>query len=282
MTVGQSQANFLASVMTRRAFRTWKAYRHGLRVFQSFCEGHGLKSVEEIRPEDLEGYFRWLSEPGRYSERGCRHLVSQARIWLKWATYQGLMQEDPARAPVRCCRGVLVAVPTPAQMLALLAAPAPDRLCGRRDRMLLEFLYGTGLRVQECADVKLCDLDLERRCVGVRGSKGRRQPLGKRLTESLRRYLTDIRPQFGEGEALFCSAQGGGPLSADNISERVSRYSRQVGATSFSVGSIRSAFALHLLHNGAPLEAVQKLMGHASITTTAVFSRFLAKEISWT
>ena len=134
--------------------------------------------------------------------------------------------------------------------------------------MALAFLYGTGLLPDQAAPVDVGDVSTRRVFVF-----GRLQPLGPRLAEQLQGYLRDVRPRLKGAEgspALFLNAAGG-RMKAEELSTRVRKYSRQIGAKIFGY-SIRRAFAVHLLQNGAPLEAVQKLLNHKHIRHTAHYA----------
>jgi site-specific recombinase XerD len=174
-------------------------------------------------------------------------------------------------------------IPTEAQMKALLEAPAQDTLEGMHDQVLLELLYGTGLRVQECVNTTLPDLDLRAGMLIVHGKGGkvREQPLGPQLTAKLQHYVQEIRPQLLVKEnvtALFVHSQGG-PMQAHSINVRLRLYSKHLGAGDFSVHCIRHAFATHLLLGGAPLPVVQKLLGHDHISSTTLYTRILPTDV---
>lgn len=253
--------------------------RGALKKFQTYCAGRNVIFVEAIKLDDLLAYCGWLQD--RRLKALTRHaLLGSVRRWLKWATARGHLLENPAafwrpRLPPTPFRRI----PTEAQMLSLLEAPSAETLPGQRDRVLLEFLYGTGLRVQECADVDLADMDLCQGTVIVRsgkGGKGRCLPLGPKLTALLSKYLQDIRPYFDRGKttALFLDDKGG-RLQDHCIDSRLRLYSKKT----FSTHSIRYAFATHLLLGGAPVWAVGKLLGHECLDSTIRYTRLLQLDV---
>ena len=255
-----------------------------LRKFLQFCADQGVFSLENLEFRHLRDFARDLERQGltpttRYG------LMGAVRRWLKWAHYRDYLLHNPAtnwepRHPPPTYRWV----PTEAQMEQALAAPDQDTLIGQRDGFLLEFLYGTGLRVQECANLNLQDLDLHQHRFTVRqgkGGKSRVLPLGDRTYEKLTTYLQQVRPQLspGEGEKALFLNRLGGRLAAFSISAEVRRYGLQCGFPALSVHSIRHAYATHLLLGGAPLALVQRLLGHDSIGSTTIYTRLLPLDL---
>ena len=161
---------------------------------------------------------------------------------------------------------------------------APDStLQGRRDLVFLEFLYGTGLRIRECAHVELADLDLQASLVTVRVAKGgepRVLPVGPRLKALIAEYLSEIRPVLARkgGRAFFVDDRGQS-MQTHTMAARLRDYSHRALNTPFSVHSIRHAYATHLLLGGAPIWAVAKLLGHKSLRSTALYTRILTLDV---
>lgn len=206
------------------------------------------------------------------------------RTWLAWATLRGHLLLDPFRNfyfkhPPHLQRGV----PTVEQMQALLAAPATDFI-GRRDHALLELLYGTGLRNGEVQWVDLEHLCLEKLELVVargKGGKTRIVPIGPHLAEVLRDYLENVRPNFPnpDPKALFINRLGG-RLSQAVVAVWVRRYTSQLGLHNCYPHAIRHAFATHLLQRGAPLVAVQRLLGHATLVMTQRYTNLLQMDLA--
>ncbi len=149
---------------------------------------------------------------------------------------------------------------------------------GVRDRALLEFLYGTGTRVSEAVGLDVDDIDLDERTVLVtgKGDKQRMLPLGEVAAEALSAYLVRGRPPLatrGRGTSrMFLNARGG-PLSRQSAYGILSAAARRAGLDGrVSPHSLRHSFATHLLQNGADVRVVQELLGHASVTTTQIYT----------
>src|SRR5690606_15854909 len=162
---------------------------------------------------------------------------------------------------------------------ALLAA-AGDAGTGlaMRDRALLEVLYGTGARISEAVGLDLDDLDLTDRTVLLRGKGGkqRRVPVGRYACEALEAYLVRARPELqsaGAGTpAVFLNARGG-RLSRQSAWTVLTKAADRAGITAeVSPHTLRHSSATHLLDGGADVRVVQELLGHASVTTTQIYT----------
>jgi integrase/recombinase XerC len=160
---------------------------------------------------------------------------------------------------------------------ALLNGPNETTPLGMRDRAILETLYGGGLRVGELVDLNLTDLNLARGQLRVMG-KGRRERIclvGRRAVNALQLYLTEGRPKLKSprsGDALFLNCQWG-RLTARGVQMIVMKYG------DVSPHALRHSFATHLLEGGADLRAVQELLGHASLSTTQIYTHVTAERL---
>jgi integrase/recombinase XerD len=178
----------------------------------------------------------------------------------------------------------------------LLAAPDVSTPIGLRDRAILALVYGSGLRRAEVSSLDLYDVDLTEATVYVRcgkGGKPRLVPLGEAAAADLRAYLTKGRPQLAEGHrmprtlALFVGVGGmgrynqGGRLGPDGISLMVRRTSEKAKLPRRVMAhALRHAFATHLLRAGADLRHIQRLLGHAAIVTTEVYTHVAVKDLA--
>jgi integrase/recombinase XerD len=206
-----------------------------------------------------------------------------------FAAAQGLTTADPARQvrPPRPPRRLPKAI-TVAEVERLLAAAGPlgtdsgpDSLATRarlRDRALLEFLYGTGARISEATGLDVDDLDLSGdglvRLSG-KGGKQRIVPVGSYARQALEAYLVRARPGLAAGgpgvPAVFLNARGG-RLTRQGAWMVLRAAADRAGLTALSPHTLRHSFATHLLDGGADIRVVQELLGHASVTTTQVYT----------
>jgi integrase/recombinase XerD len=165
------------------------------------------------------------------------------------------------------------------EAIALVEAPGTGDIAARRDRALLEFLYATGARVSETVGVDLGDLDLEDRVVMVTG-KGARQrlvPMGGKAVDAIRSWLPDrigLVSRRGKGDPLFINMRGG-RLSRQAVFDIVKKHalSADIETTRVSPHVLRHSAATHMVEAGADLRSVQEILGHATISTTQVYTR---------
>ncbi len=166
---------------------------------------------------------------------------------------------------------------TPEEVARLLAAPSGGDARALRDRALLELFYSSGLRVSELAALTLQQVDLEHGFLRVfgKGSKERVVPVGGRAVDALTTYVVAGRPQLVKtptGSQLFLNNRGAA-LSRVMLWMLVKKYAKRAGITkSVKPHALRHSFATHLLTGGADLRAIQEMLGHASISTTQIYT----------
>jgi integrase/recombinase XerD len=249
---------------------------------------------------DLAGFGRWLATAGstfakadraavydylaarvgaRYRPRSNARLLSSLRRFYQWLLRTGVVTADPLATidPPRVGRG-LPKAPGEGVVEALLAAPDVDTPDGMRDRAMLELMYATGLRVSELVGLPLDGVNLRQgvlRVVG-KGARERIVPIGEEALHWLQRYLAEARtklarPQSGVA-AMFVDARGE-PLTRQAFWRTVKRCAAHAGMPpGLSPHGLRHAFATHLLNRGADLRALQLLLGHASLSTTQIYT----------
>ncbi len=193
---------------------------------------------------------------------------------------EGLWEEDPTRlaespVPPRPLPRAL----TVSEAEGLVEAPDLRGPLGRRDRALLEFLYGTGARVSEAVGIDTEDIDLDERVAVVtgKGDKQRIVPLGSAAVEAISSYLDDrlaLRRHGRDSGALFLNARGG-RLTRQGVWKIVRKHAANAGLDPARVSPhvLRHSAATHMLEGGADLRVVQEILGHASISTTQIYTR---------
>ena len=146
-----------------------------------------------------------------------------------------------------------------------------------RDRLIFEFLYGTGCRISELVNTDLQDIDFESNIVKIRFGKGSKQrliPLGKSLKNSIEAYVIQVRnnlPNFQKIDALLLNSKGK-RLTRQSIWAVINKYALEQGIKDLTPHTLRHAFATHLLEGGADVRVVQELLGHSSINTTQIYT----------
>lgn len=210
--------------------------------------------------------------------RSLGRALAALRTFHRFLVAEGRAPADPT-AGVDAPRlwSLLPAVLGREEVEALLASPNTRTVLGRRDRALLEVLYGCGLRASEAAGLRTdrVSFDLSVLRVVGKGGKERLVPFGARARDAIRAWLDHGRPRLaGEREEprLFLT-RGGRPLRREDVWRAVRRHLRAAGiAADASTHTLRHSFATHLLEGGADLRSVQEMLGHASVATTQIYT----------
>jgi integrase/recombinase XerD len=258
---------------------------HGRRILPrlfSHLREMGVRDVRAVGEEQLVSFARTLARtktargkaPSLQTQNS---YVATVRRFFSYLERSGAVLRDPSRELPFHRTDVL-----PRQVLsegdaeALMAAPSATSAVGLRDRAILETLYGTAVRLSECARLDLMDLDLAGETLLVRNGKGGKDrvvPVPGRAAQALDIYLREMRPLFERDpkeEALFLQRHGT-RLATVTIGLLVAAYGRAVGVK-LSPHALRHACATHLLKHGADIRHVQQLLGHRDIQTTARYT----------
>lgn len=250
----------------------------------AWCDESGVREIERVTSNDISDYAASLGSgtpdsPALSASSAARAMVS-VRTFHRFAAREGMTQADPAAhvRPPAIPRRLPKALPYEDVELLLANAGDPATPVGIRDRALLEFLYGTGTRVSEAVGLDVDDLDLVEHTVLVtgKGDKQRMLPLGEVAAEALDAYLVRGRAALatrGRGTPRLFLNSRGGPLSRQSAYGILSAAAQRAGLSGrVSPHSLRHSFATHLLQNGADVRVVQELLGHASVTTTQIYT----------
>ncbi len=268
---------YLATLVVERglAANTVASYRSDLERFGRWLAERQL-DVAQVDRAALRRYLSELRGSGLAARSAARALAA-LRGFFRYAVASGQLEGDPTaelESP-RLMRPLPRYLGTD-EVDALLAAPDVATPLGLRDKAMLETLYATGLRVTELATLKLASIRLDPGYVRVWG-KGRKErivPLGSSACRWLSRYLSEGRPRLDRrhAEEVFLSARGAA-LTRQSVRRILIGYGRKAGiARPLSPHVLRHSFATHLLEHGADLRAVQAMLGHASISTTEIYT----------
>jgi integrase/recombinase XerD len=263
---------------------TLNSYSRDLRRYTSFLTTCGIASLEDVTEATVAAFLAAL----RSGSDGAAPLVASsaartvvaARGLHRFALREGLTNHDPAAAvrPPTPPRRLPRALPLD-DVLALVEAAGFDGTPKAvRDQALIEFLYGTGARIGEAVALDVDDLDVERGTVMLhgKGAKDRVVPVGGYARAAIDAYLVRGRPTFaaaGRGTpALFLNARGS-RLSRQSAWTMLQETADRAGLrVTLGPHTLRHSFATHLLDGGADVRVVQELLGHASVTTTQVYT----------
>ena len=268
---------------------TLENYAIDLKQFLEFVREEALKSWEEVEYRHLRQYLARLKIGGASRATVARKLAS-LRSFFKYLTRLEIVEKNPLlhiHNPKKEKR--LPRFLYPKEIEELLALP-PFTPFGLRDRAIMELLYGAGIRVSELTGLDLADLDPDRGYLMVfgKGGKERLVPLGKMGCRALREYLERGRPYLlrnrgkarGPGEKAVFLNRWGERLSARSVRRLLDGYVKKAALSKkVSPHTLRHTFATHLLEGGADLRAVQELLGHASVSTTQVYTHLSREKI---
>lgn len=265
--------------------RTIESMEAHLRFFLEYAEKEAKAAdLAQLSREDLAAYQVWLCyAPSSKGAPLCAN-SQQTRLGMVQGFFRHLVKEgillaDPSaglerprhRTPLP--RGIL----NPKQVLALLNAPDIKTTLGLRDRTLLELLYATGIRNAEAITLRLQDLSMESRQIIVtgKGHKERTIPLGRITQTWLLQYLQEARPKLAlryAPDQVFLTRRGR-PFARANLCQMVRKRAKEAGLSArVTAHALRHTCATHLLQAGADIRFIQELLGHASLSTTQIYT----------
>lgn len=273
--------SFAAALALERGLSemTQEAYLRDVRALVGYLASHGRPSPASVVRTDISEYLLVLLQSEKKATSRARAFVA-IREFFSHLKEMRLVSADPTEGLEAPKKGVplpkILTEETTQQLVESISGTEPDDL---RDRAMLELLYGCGLRVSE-----LCGLTLESitegadliRCTG-KGSRDRIVPLGHSAGEALTRYLASARDTLVRGNAeerhLFITRLGSG-FSRIGVFKMLKRRATAAGIDPSTVSPhvLRHCFASHLLSHGADIRAIQEMLGHASISTTQIYT----------
>jgi len=300
LELGPAIERFLEYLQVERGLsaNTIAAYRSDLELFRRWAERRSIRLVGRVSRARIldyrhahslgEGARKEGTPSGRRSAvraaRSVRRAQAALRAFFRYLRADGLVPQNPTDGvdTVRVERRLPRALSLD-EVDRLLRAPDRTDALGLRDAAMVEVLYATGLRVSELVNLRPEDLNLEIGyliCKGKR-SKERVVPIGKQASRCVKEYVDRARPKIldrgGEGKSdsghLFVTSRGGA-LTRQAFWKNLKRHGREakIGPARLSPHVLRHSFATHLLEHGADLRSVQKMLGHADISTTQVYT----------
>ena len=266
------------------------AYRRDLRRYAEFLRARGEEDPTAVSEETVLAYVEHLKSErdddghARFAPASVARALVAVRSFHRFCLEEGFLAVDPSEevgAP-RVPQGIPKAL-TEDEVEALLGAVVGDTARALRDRAIVETLYATGVRISELVGLDRRDLDLDDGLVRVfgKGSKERIVPVGRSARDALEAYLTHGRPELvrsnrttaADREAVVLNVRGG-RLSRQSCWKIVRTAGERAGLTGrLSPHVLRHSCATHMLERGADIRVVQELLGHASISTTQVYTK---------
>ena len=266
-----------------RSENTLVNYRVDLELFARVLEGTGITDVRDIDSDSIRIFLSNVLGYGSARTTAARRL-SAVRGFAGWLCSRGMLASDP----IAGLKGPKLPASIPRALsyadTVKLIEEGPDKSdkSYRRDRLILEVMYGSGLRVSEVIGLDWQNVDFPSRMLRVfgKGSKERVVPFGT-MVEQLLREWHDITGADAEGPVFLSEKKGSGAerLTVRTVHRIVLRAALRTGLRGVSPHTLRHCFATHMLENGAPLRVVQEMLGHESIATTQKYLAITTEQI---
>ncbi|GAB20091.1 tyrosine recombinase XerD [Gordonia effusa NBRC 100432] len=272
-------------VVERGAARnTVASYTRDLSRYADYLTRRGIGDLSAVTEEDVREFLVELRrgdvdrDQAPLADSSIARTLVAVRGFHKFAVLENVVPADVAHAvsPPRPARRLPKALSIDEVTAILDAAGDAETPRGLRDRAMLELLYSCGARISEVVDLDVDDLDTDHRSVLLRGKGGKERivPVGRPAVEAVTAYAVRGRPALAKGRspALFLNVRGG-RLSRQSAWQTLSDAAQRAGIEkTVSPHTLRHSFATHLLDGGADVRVVQELLGHASVTTTQVYT----------
>ena len=282
--VGKAVSDFLSRLRERNASpHTVKAYRGDLANFAAFAGSRGFKEIDHVA---IRGFLSQLYEKGLSKTSVARSLAA-VRSLYRWLAQEGVVEQNPAKlvaSPKRPQK--LPRVPTIEEMNSVLDAKMPEVAAfPERDLLMLELLYGCGIRNSELTGINLDDIRLSAEVILIRG-KGKKEryvPFGDSVRNALSVYLPERQKLLGETRkstpALLVN-QRGGRITSRSVGRIIKKIAVANGLSpDVHPHTLRHAFGTHMLEEGADLRAIQELLGHERLSTTQRYTQLSMKHV---
>jgi integrase/recombinase XerC len=282
--VGKAVTDFLHHLRERNASaHTIKAYRGDLANFSAYVGSRGWKQIDHIA---IRGFLSQLYEKGLGKTSVARSLAA-VRSLYRWLAREGAVEQNPAKlvATPKLAKK-LPRVPTIEEMNSVLDGKMPEVAAfPERDRLMLELLYGCGIRNSELTGINLDDIRLSMEAILIRG-KGKKEryvPFGDSAKAALAAYLPARQETLSESRkssvALFINRRGG-RLTTRSVGRIIKTIAVSKGLSpDVHPHTLRHAFGTHMLEEGADLRAIQELLGHERLATTQRYTQLSMKHV---
>ena len=284
MKIDQALPLYLNHLATERnlSSNTIQSYQRDL---EKYSQKIGASiAIDEIDEKVIQEFLN--NERKGLAESSVSRLIASIRGFHKFLIQEGMALNNPAQylsvgsKALRLPKTLSVEVVT--SVIESLDSTSPNSI---RDKLIFEFLYGTGARISELVNTDLDDIDIDSNVVKIRFGKGSKQrivPLGKSLKVAIENYLTRCRNSLVNvkkpSSALILNAKGN-RLSRQSIWEAVNKVALDNKIDDLSPHSLRHAFATHLLEGGADVRVVQELLGHSSVNTTQIYTHITVERL---
>jgi integrase/recombinase XerC len=283
-TVGKAVIDFLRHLGERNASpHTIKAYSRDLSLFAAYAGSRGWKQLDHIA---VRGFLSQLYDNG-LSKPSVARALAAVRSLYRWLAREGVVEQNPAKlVSTPKLPKKLPRVPTIEEMNSVIDGEMPEVAAfPERDRLMLELLYGCGIRNSELTGINLDDIRLSAEAILIRG-KGKKEryvPFGDSVKSALAAYLPArqmILESVGEHSAALLVNRRGGRITTRSVGRIIKKIAVAKGLSSdVHPHTLRHAFGTHMLEEGADLRAIQELLGHERLATTQRYTQLSMKHV---
>ena len=276
----QNISEYLESLEIERGLseNTIQAYRRDLYYFADFLQSYNIDSSKDVKRNHINSYIKNLYD-NKYTPASITRKIASLRGFFKWMFANEKISQDPSlgiEQPKLSKR--LPKVISPAEIEDILQNHLNDT-----EKVIMELLYGAGLRVSELVNLKVSDIDLNAkylRCFG-KGSKERIIPIGDKAKHAIKVYLKHrelyLKRNRSEEKRLLVK-ENGSSVSRQDVYVFIRKQGEHL-AKHISPHTLRHSFATHMLENGADLRVVQELLGHSDVSTTQLYTHVSKKRL---
>jgi integrase/recombinase XerC len=282
--VARAVANFVRHLHERNASpHTIKAYSRDLGLFAAYAGSRGWKQIDHIA---VRGFLSQLYEKG-LSKTSVARALAAVRSFYRWLAREGLVEQNPAKlVATPKLPKKLPRVPTIEEMNSVIDGEMPEVAAfPERDRLMLELLYGCGIRNSELTGINVDDIRLSAEAILIRG-KGKKEryvPFGDSVKSALAAYLPERQKVLAgtskHSTALLLNWRSG-RLTTRSVGRIIKKIAAAKGLSpDVHPHTLRHAFGTHMLEEGADLRAIQELLGHERLATTQRYTQLSMKHV---
>jgi integrase/recombinase XerC len=283
-TVAKGVTDFIRHLRERNASpHTIKAYSRDLSLFAAYSGSRGWKQIDHIA---VRGFLSQLYEKG-LSKTSVARALAAVRSLYRWLAREGVVEQNPAKlVSTPKLPKKLPRVPTIEEMNSVIDGEMPEVAAfPERDRLMLELLYGCGIRNSELTGINLDDIRLSAEAILIRG-KGKKEryvPFGDSVKTALAIYLPErqkVLAESGKHSTALLINWRGGPLTTRSVGRIIKKIAVAKGLSpDVHPHTLRHAFGTHMLEEGADLRAIQELLGHERLATTQRYTQLSMKHV---
>ena len=262
---------------------TVDAYRSDIEKFFNFCISVGIKNPDKVKIEQINNYIKYM-EDGGFSTSSVNRSVTAIKSYYKYLNKTGKTDKDITSGvrPIGQKTSQPVILERD-EVVKLLEAPSGDTFKAKRDKVMLELLYATGMKVSELVELLPENVNLRFNLIKIESERHERTvPIYPEAAKHLSEYIKVYRPAIAdEGTKYLFTNLNGKQLSRQGIWKIIKHYAESAGITkTITPHTLRHSFAVHLLENGADINDIKEMMGHLDISSTFYYSNMLKNKFN--